>query len=130
MSQSDPGLNLDAYVAPAQAPAGKFTLSQPMVEPYNIDRARETVRLWIAVGLLAVLIVVVLGAMSAAVVAMWQHAKTNPNREDSEAAFAHVKDLTQLVFGPIVALVSACTGFYFGAGGMPTSRAKSETDSK
>jgi hypothetical protein len=117
MVQTSGELDLDTYVDKKQAPEGKITLTQPAIEPYNIDRARETVRLWIALVLLLVLCIIVLAAMTAALVAMWQHAKTSPNKDDAEAAFAHVKDLTQMVFGPIVALVSAATGFYFGAAG-------------
>jgi hypothetical protein len=74
----------------------------PELVVYNPDRDREHVRGLIAGGLLALVFLMVGGAF---VMVAWG------GKEQLEAA----EKILGIVWGPIVALVSAATGFYFGA---------------
>ncbi|CDG83439.1 hypothetical protein GJA_2808 [Janthinobacterium agaricidamnosum NBRC 102515 = DSM 9628] len=90
---------LDATVAAAtDAPV----LETPSEKGYDPLRYQDTTRSYIAYWLLSLLTLMVLGGfgMLLAVPAV---------------TFDNLKSILELVFGPIVALVSAATGFYFGA---------------
>lgn len=90
---------LEATVtANAAAPA----LESPSESGYDPLRYQDATRSYIAYWLLSLLTIMVVGgfAMLFAVPSM---------------TFENLKSILELVFGPIVALVSAATGFYFGA---------------
>lgn len=69
--------------------------------PYDPAKARESVRGWIALSLIALFALV----MSASFAFMWVH----PDRTRD------LHDLLALLLGPLVALVGAATGYYFGS---------------
>lgn len=76
---------------------------KPSTVPYNLDRHRENTRGMIAltlVGLLAAVLLLSMGGL------IWG------NTEMKE-----LKELLTIILGPLVALVGAATGFYFGGGG-------------
>ncbi len=99
--EDDPDIEetLDATVAASTAAPG---LETPSEKGYDPLRYQDTTRSYIAYWLLSLLTVMVLGGflMLLAVPAV---------------TFDNLKSILELVFGPIVALVSAATGFYFGA---------------
>lgn len=68
---------------------------------YDPARARESVRGWIALSLIALLALII----GASFVFMWLH----PDKEKS------LHDLLALILGPMIALVGSATGFYFGS---------------
>jgi hypothetical protein len=97
--------SLDRKVSPEEAGASQLG---PKDIPHDQGRHLDFARLYIALSLLVILAAVVAGAMCAT----WAASKSNgwtPN------TFENVKDILQIVFGPLVALVSAATGFYFGS---------------
>jgi len=75
-------------------------LPSPSDKPYNPHRDRENVRSFVAFGLLALLIIVVI-ASYVCLSAGW-------------IAKDDLKDLLTIVFGPIITLLGAVTGFYYG----------------
>ena len=78
----------------------------PSSRPYDPEPARDRLRGWLAVALLAMLAVVV----AAAWVSLWW----------SLATEAEIKDLLGVILPPIVALVGSAIGFYFG--GKPATK--------
>lgn len=72
----------------------------PDEKPYNPNRDREWVRSIVAYGILALLSVTVIASF-ACLAGGWI------NKED-------LKDLLTIVFGPIITLLGAVTGFYYG----------------
>jgi len=119
MNEQNDEVDLDNII-PSAPPARSAPVPKEEVK-YDIDQARETTRLRIAIGLLCVLCVVVAGAMVATGIALWGELRLSEPTAVAKG-FDHVKDMTQIVFGPLVALVSAATGFYFGAGSVSPSR--------
>lgn len=79
--------------------------SEPQVDgakrvPYDPARTRENFR-----GLIALLLIALMTGIIVATLALfWLH----PDRVKD------LKDLFALIFGPVVALVGAATGYYFG----------------
>ncbi len=73
----------------------------PDVIVYDPSKARESVRGIIALSLIATLGVTILGSFAV----IWVH----PDRSKE------LHDLLGLVLGPLVALVGAATGYYFGS---------------
>lgn len=69
--------------------------------PYDPAKARESVRGWIALSLIALFALM----MSVSFAFMWVH----PDRSKD------LHDLLALLLGPLVALVGAATGYYFGS---------------
>ena len=67
--------------------------------PYNPEPERERMRGWIALSLLAMLAVVLLLAF----ISMWAGMKAEV-----------LQTVLTIIFGPLVTLVSAATGFYYG----------------
>ena len=88
-------IELEDLPGPVQAPP------PAAVESYDLDRKREGWRGVIALWLLALLTVVVIIAFAI----FWYE-------PDKVAA---LRDLLSIIFGPIVTLVGAATGYYFGA---------------
>ena len=64
-------------------------------------KARESVRGWIALSLIGLLAATIIVSF----ILLWIH----PDRSKE------LHDLLALVFGPLVALVGAATGYYFGS---------------
>jgi hypothetical protein len=103
----DTPVNAMDLPAPANLPIEDFgrTEAVPAPEaapvPYNPERARENYR-----GIIALILIALMSALITASFALfWIH----PDRS---------KDLQQffsLIFGPVVALVGAATGYYFGS---------------
>jgi hypothetical protein len=81
--------------------AADTTFSGIETIPYDPTKARESVRGWIALSLIALLATTILVSF----VLLWIH----PDRSKE------LHDLLALVFGPLVALVGAATGYYFGS---------------
>jgi hypothetical protein len=71
------------------------------VVPYDPMKARENVRGWIALSLIGLLA----GTILVSFILLWIH----PERSKE------LHDLLALIFGPLVALVGAATGYYFGS---------------
>lgn len=93
----------DITVEPAQAGPRTPVIAAPALTPgqqQNIPWLRERARLILAGSLIAILFLVVFFAF----VTIW--------RDEYDAAM--VGDLLKLVFAPLVALVGAATGFYYG----------------
>lgn len=76
---------------------------KPATVPYNIDRHRESTRGLIALILVGLLAAVLLVAMAGLI--------------SGHAEMKDLKELLTIILGPLVALVGAATGFYFGGGG-------------
>jgi hypothetical protein len=74
---------------------------EPETRPYSVTRARENIRGIIALGLIALLSMVV----TISLLLIWIH----PDRSKE------LHELLVLVFGPLIALVGSATGFYFGS---------------
>jgi hypothetical protein len=75
-------------------------LPKPEDKPYNPNRDRENVRSFVAKGLLILL----LGTVAVSFICLsagWI------SKED-------LKDLLTIIFGPIITLLGAVTGFYYG----------------
>ena len=114
MTSTTPGAAeevLDATIADPEVPAP--SLEKPESAPYNPDRDREGARKGITywlLSLLTVLFVISFAALAAL--------KENPT-------FDQLKSLIELLLGPLVALVSAATGFYFGAQSAKNAEGKS-----
>jgi hypothetical protein len=83
----------------AENPVG-LSLEQPSDKPYDPGRDREFVRSWVAYGLLGLLIVIVLLSF----IALWAHGITKDD----------LKEILTIFFGPIITLLGAVTGFYYG----------------
>jgi len=91
---------LDATVATGDAPP---KLESPREEDYNPDRSRDQARARITYWLLFLFTLLILFAFFALYNA------------DEKPTFENLKAILELLLGPVVALVSAATGFYFGA---------------
>lgn len=90
---------LEATVtANAAAPA----LEIPSEGGYDPLRYQDATRSYIAYWLLSLLTVMVVGGLAMLF--------ARPS-----VTFENLKSILELIFGPVVALVSAATGFYFGA---------------
>ena len=90
---------LDATVAEgASAPA----FETPGEKGYDPGKYQDTTRSYIAYWLLFLLTLLVLGGFGMLFAI-------------NAVTFENLKSILELIFGPIVALVSAATGFYFGA---------------
>lgn len=83
-------------ITPDKAP-GLFT-------DYDADRSRDTARANITYWLLALFTLLIVGSF----LAMYLFLEKKPE-------FEQLKVMIELILGPLVALVSAATGFYFGA---------------
>lgn len=91
---------LDATVGAGKPAPG---LSTPEVTGnYDPGRYQDATRSYIAYWLLGLLTLMVVGGFGMLLVV-------------PTVTFDDLKGILELVFGPIVALVSAATGFYFGA---------------
>jgi hypothetical protein len=91
---------LDATVDAGKPAPG---LSTPEVAGnYDPGRYQDATRSYIAYWLLGLLTLMVVGGFGMLLIV-------------PEVTFDDLKSILELVFGPIVALVSAATGFYFGA---------------
>jgi hypothetical protein len=69
--------------------------------PFNPEKARESVRGNIAIALIALLAATILASFAL----LWLH----PDR------YKDVHDWLDVIFNPLVALVGAATGYYFGS---------------
>jgi hypothetical protein len=81
--------------------AADTTVSDFRVVPYDPMKAPENVRGWIALSLIGLLA----GTILVSFILLWIH----PDRSKE------LHDLLALIFGPLVALVGAATGYYFGS---------------
>lgn len=91
---------LDATVDPGKPAPG---LSTPEIRgDYDPGRYQDATRSYIAYWLLGLLTLMVAGGFGMLLIV-------------PTVTFENLKSILELVFGPIVALVSAATGFYFGA---------------
>ena len=93
---------MDATLAPGLAPFG-LEPSSPSSEKYNPEQSRDKARASITYWLLILLTILFLGAF----VAFFSIKET--------ATFANLKVLLEMLITPLIVLVSAATGFYFGA---------------
>jgi hypothetical protein len=75
-------------------------LLTPVLIPFNPEPQRERLRGWIAIGLLGMLALVLLCSF----VSLWL-------KIDNES----LRNVLTILVGPLVALVSAATGFYYGS---------------
>ena len=77
-------------------------------EPYNQAKATDTARKYIAYWLLAILTGVVALTMVTMAILIYFDA-TDKDR------FDHLVGVLNIIFGPVVTLVSSATGFYYGS---------------
>jgi hypothetical protein len=92
---------LDATISDPNVDAPGLT--GPSSKPYNPDEFRDNARKRITYWLLALLTVLFVGAFVSLFVI------------EGQPQFEQLKALLEILLGPLVALVSAATGFYFGA---------------
>jgi len=101
---SSDAIDLDAQPVPPPPTTASGPPSPPpgsFERPFDPNPARESVR-----GLIAQWLVLLLAGIVTA--AFW-FAAWRPDARDS------LKDLLQVVLGPVVALVGSATGYYFGS---------------
>ena len=92
---------LDATVPnPNDAPPG---LDKPTYKAFDPDEFRDQARKRITYWLLALLTILFVFAFSSLFLI------------EGKPSLEHIKSLIELLLGPLIALVSAATGFYFGA---------------
>ena len=94
-SRAGEPVDLSAEIPPA---AHRQTI--PTGAPFNPEPQRERIRGWIALSLLGMLAVVLLLAF----ISMWVGMKAEV-----------LQTVLTIIFGPLVTLVSAATGFYYGS---------------
>lgn len=99
MNNSREDKNAELDLTGEQASDGDAAL-EPSTVPYNSDQDRERVRGHVALGLIWLLALVVVGSFVGLVT------KTMEMKD--------LKELLTIVLGPLIALVGAATGFYFG----------------
>ena len=99
VDESEISETLDATVAQGALVSAFET---PSEERYDPGKYQDTTRSYIAYWLLSLLTLLVLGGFG-----MLFAVET--------VTFENFKSILELIFGPIIALVSAATGFYFGA---------------
>ena len=92
---------LDATISDPNVSAPSLT--GPSSKPYDPVEFRDHARKWITYWLLALLTIVFVGAFASLFF------------RDGKPTFEHLKSLLEILLGPLVTLVSAATGFYFGA---------------
>jgi len=78
----------------------ELTGYEPTSVPFDPRPQQEQIRGWVTVGLATLLGLVILAAF----VTIWFR----------PASVENLESLLTIVFGPLVALVSAATGYYFG----------------
>src|SRR5882757_1245188 len=92
---------LDATVPDPDQPAPG--LNSPKIKAYDPDefrdQARKRITYWL-LGLLTLLVTYAFGGLFLI---------------ENKPSFEHLKSLVEMLLGPLIALVSAATGFYFGA---------------
>jgi polyferredoxin len=99
--ENQDGEVLDATVPdPNQAAPG---LDTPGSKAYDPDEFKDQARKRIAYWLLALLTLLVTYAFGGLFLI------------EGKPTFEHLKSLVEMLLGPLIALVSAATGFYFGA---------------
>lgn len=84
----------------AERPPDVHPQTIPTGAPFDPEPQRERIRGWIALSLLGMLAIVLLLAF----VSMWAGMDTEV-----------LQTVLTIIFGPLVALVSAATGFYYGS---------------
>lgn len=99
MMTDEIGETLDATVAEGQAAPAFET---PEEKRYDPVQYQDATRSYIAYWLLLLLTLLVIGGFSLPFII-------------KPITFENIKSILELILGPIVALVSAATGFYFGA---------------
>lgn len=82
------------------------TLSAPSTERYDPEKSRDKTRTYIAYWLLSLLTVLLLCSFGLLLAIAGS---------TSKVTFEQLKSLVELLLGPLIALVSAATGFYFGS---------------
>ena len=78
----------------------KLVSKGPALGPFSIAKEQEKVRGLIAQGLIVLLAVIILFAF----ISLWVFRGT----------FDDLEKLMTIIFGPVIALVGAATGYYFG----------------
>ena len=89
---------LNATLIPGESPFGLETPDEKYNPEQSRDKARATITYWL-LGLLTLLFAAAFAAFFAS----------------SERSFANLKVLLDMLISPLIVLVSAATGFYFGA---------------
>ena|SRR5882724_5201256 len=92
---------LDATIPDTNEPAPGF--DAPKSQAYDPDQFRDQARRRITYWLLILLTLLVTYAFGGLFLI------------EGKPSFEHLKNLVEMLLGPIIALVSAATGFYFGA---------------
>jgi hypothetical protein len=92
---------LDATIPDPNQPAPGF--NSPESKAFDPDEFKDQARKRITYWLLALLTLLVTYAFGGLFLI------------ESKPSFEHFKSLVEMLLGPLIALVSAATGFYFGA---------------
>lgn len=77
-----------------------IAIERPADKPYDPDKDREQIRGYIALGLLALFMLIVFGSFLS-LIFHW-------------IPLNDLKEILTIIFGPLIALLSAVTGFYYG----------------
>lgn len=99
-SGSEASLTGEPVDLSAEIPSAVHPQTIPTGVPFDPEPQRERIRGWIALGLLVMLALVLLLTF----ISMW----AGMNAEVLQTVLT-------IIFGPLVALVSAATGFYYGS---------------
>lgn len=89
-------VGVEDFGSPAPVP-----VTEAKAVRYNPDRVRENMRGLLAIWLIGIMAATIVGSF----LLLWIH----PDRSKE------LHELLALVFGPLVALVGAATGYYFGS---------------
>jgi hypothetical protein len=108
MAEQDGGFDLNKPVAAVPAPGGNVRFSDPPTQPNQDALTRK----WVSQFLLYVLAgIIVAAALGLAMIL--PSAGTDYSKPDARVRY--LIDVLNIVFGPVIALVSSVVGFYFGA---------------
>lgn len=105
------GLNLNQRVGGSQELASARSLTDAFTAPeIRVDPDTHT-RRWVSFALLGLLAAIVVASFVGLFWAFYKPAAAGVQ----DVRFGYMTDLLNIVFGPVIALVSSVVGFYFGA---------------
>lgn len=107
-------LSLDEPALPSGAPAPPLATSGLATAPYDPTRDREGVRSQLAIGLTLLLAVLVVAPFGLILVGATCDGLFPTSEACKRIPTVPLKDLLETLLTPIVGLVGAVTGFYFG----------------
>jgi hypothetical protein len=111
VSSEDESIDLDALekldsaaIADLATGGASPPVARPTLEDWDPEPGRDIVRKWIAFWLLGILTFVIAAIIGLVCSEQWTHLTTDD-----------VRTISELLFAPVVTLVSAVTGFYYAS---------------